>query len=325
MERECNLLQAHEEEIRPVAPFDLIATVLKPSHFPSPNVQLVEGTWHQALDWQGLPLGITLRAAGPVDDPLVRVAVYAPAGSGVASLTELLAEIVHRYGMATDLRPFYDRFDSDEVLGPVLRRWRGMKVSTSASLYEFLVTTVLLQNATIRRTVQMTDNLMTRYGHTVTLAGRRMKALGHPARVAQAGEDDLRALKLGYRARTILRLTSSFAEGEVNEAELRRLDTDSLRERLLRLYGIGPASVGYLVFEVFHGYDTFDHVSPWEQKIFSRILFGESLVPATRIIETVNCRWQGWGMLAAHYLFEDLFWQRRQGCGPAWLDELIRL
>jgi len=41
--------------------------------------------------------------------------------------------------MTSDLRPFYDRFAGDETLGPVLRRRRGMRVSTSASRYEFMI------------------------------------------------------------------------------------------------------------------------------------------------------------------------------------------
>lgn len=325
MPRARELRPVYEDAIRPAAPFDLITTVLKPSHFPSRNVALDGDTWYQALVFRGVPLGITLRAEGPVEEPLVRLAVHAPAGPESAFRAGLQQELVHRYGLSSDLRPFYDRFDADDLLGPVLRRWRGMKVSTSASLYEFLITAVLLQNAPIRRTVQMMDNLLTHYGYAVRFAGKEMSALGEPALLIQAGEDDLRLLKLGYRARTIRRLTEVFASGRIDEAGLRRLDTAGLRRRLLALPGIGPASVGYLLLDVFHRYDAFDHVSPWEQKIFSRLLLGQSLAPPAAILDCVNRRWPGWGALAAHYLFEDLFWQRRQGRGPAWLDELIRL
>jgi 3-methyladenine DNA glycosylase/8-oxoguanine DNA glycosylase len=97
-----------------------------------------------------------------------------------------------------------------------------------------------------------------------------------------------------------------------------------LKAALLRLYGVGPASVWYLLFGVFKRYDAFEHISPWEQKIYSRLLFNQELVDSQTILAEVDARWGEWKMLAAHYLFEDLFWQRQSGYIP-WLEELIRL
>ena len=80
----------------------------------------------------------------------------------------------------------------------------------------------------------------------------------------------------------------------------------------------------YLLFEVFHHYDALDYVSPWEQRIYSRLFFDEERVPAEQIIDEAKRRWGRWRMLAAHYLFEDLFWRRRNE-PVEWLEELIRL
>jgi hypothetical protein len=62
----------------------------------------------------------------------------------------------------------------------------------------------------------------------------------------------------------------------------------------------------------------------WEQKIYSRLLFNRELVDSQTILAEVDARWGEWKMLAAHCLFEDLFWQRQSGHIP-WLEELIRL
>ena len=47
---------------------------------------------------------------------------------------------------------------------------------------------------------------------------------------------------------------------EVDETAIRRLSREAARRELLKLYGIGPASVGYSLFEVFHHYDAFDSI-----------------------------------------------------------------
>ncbi len=69
--------------------------------------------------------------------------------------------------------------------------------------------------------------------------------------------------------------------------------------------------------------DAFDVVSPWEQKIYSRLLFDAELVSARRLLRALKQRRGRWRMLASHYLFEDLFWQRKHQ-RIAWLESLIR-
>ncbi len=79
-----------------------------------------------------------------------------------------------------------------------------------------------------------------------------------------------------------------------------------------------------MLFDVFPRYDALDHIPPWEQKIYSRLMFGQELVPAERILEEAERRWGHWKMLAAHYLFEDLFWRHEARPIP-WLEALIGL
>jgi 3-methyladenine DNA glycosylase/8-oxoguanine DNA glycosylase len=74
--------------------------------------------------------------------------------------------------------------------------------------------------------------------------------------------------------------------------------------------------VWYVLFDVFHAYDAFDVISPWEQKIYSRLLFDRECVPGKQILADVKRRWGPWRMLASHYVFEDLFWRRKTEAIP---------
>ena len=87
---------------------------------------------------------------------------------------------------------------------------------------------------------------------------------------------------------------------------------------------MGPATASYILFESLKHLDAFDHVSPWEQKILSRLVFQQDLVPSERLLNEARERWAPWRMLAVHYLFEDLFWQRQHE-RIEWLESLIRL
>ena len=199
-----------------------------------------------------------------------------------------------------------------------------MRVSAGESLYEFLVLATVLQNATVRRSVQMLENLFNRFGSVVSFDRKELSAYWPPEAIVQAGEQELRDLKVGYRAKTLIRQAQEFVNEGMDEYSLRVFPSDRLKAELLDLYGIGPASVWYLLFGVFKRYDALEYVSPWEQKIYSRLLFDQEMVDAEVILGEVERRWGKWKMLAVHYIFEDLFWQRKTAPVP-WLEELIRL
>jgi 3-methyladenine DNA glycosylase/8-oxoguanine DNA glycosylase len=145
--------------------------------------------------------------------------------------------------------------------------------------------------------------------------------------LAAASEEELRALKVGYRARSIQRVSEAVARGALDERELRRRSIGEQRAGLLALYGVGPASVGYILADVFHQLNEMNHISPWEQKIYSKLFLDrdpDDPAPVEELTTLFHDRFGGWRMLAVHYIWEDLFWQRRNSDIP-WLEKLIRL
>jgi 3-methyladenine DNA glycosylase/8-oxoguanine DNA glycosylase len=194
------------------------------------------------------------------------------------------------------------------------------------SLYEYLVIAIVLQNATVRRSVQMLQALFERYGTLVRFDRRTLYGFWDARTLAGAIEQELRALKVGYRAKSLLSISEAIAARHVDDAALRRASLEEQRVALLSLYGVGPASVGYILIDVFHAFDELSHISPWEQRIYSRLLLGTAVddpAPVPVLIERIG-RWSPWRALAVHYLWEDLFWRHR--AEPIdWLTPMIRL
>ena len=136
----------------------------------------------------------------------------------------------------------------------------------------------------------------------------------------------LRELKVGYRAKFIKKIDDQFDNGIFEEMAMRRMDRETQREKLLKIYGVGPATVWYLLFDVFHHWDFFNHVSPWEQKIYSKIFFDkdpENPVPVKKLLKFFE-KFGNYKQLAVHYVWEDLWWQRKTAPIP-WMEKLIRI
>ena len=313
-----------ERSLTPRAPFHFDGTLCKPSYFPGSDTAFEPGHYWQTMRFAGQVFGIRLDNQGSVDAPAVRLVIFADRPPAADLVDRLVNEITCRYDLDADLSAFYDGFREDPLLAPLLARWRGVRPSSYTSLYEYLVIATLLQNATVRRTVQMMENMFASYGSRAAFDGRTLSAFWEPEAVQQADEMELRGIKLGYRAKTLKRQAASFGPGGLDEPALRRLPTAELKRVLLNIYGVGPASVGYLLFGQFKRCEVFDYIPPWEQKIYSRLLFDQALVDTRTILNEVEQRWGPWKMLAAHLLFEDCFWQRKNASVP-WLEDLIRL
>lgn len=317
LDRVCEL------ELHPTAPFHFDGTVHKPSHFPSGDRHWQPGTLWLTDRLEDEYLGLKIEQAGTCDEPCLHLSLFATQLLSPGQIEAVTQRVDHFFDLSLDLTPFNALLEGDELMRPILARWRGMR-GLVGPLYESLIIYVVLQNATVRRTVQMMDSLARAYGTRLHFDGQALYAFWRPQALDAVTEDDLRALKVGYRARSIKRLSAQFARGEIDETALRRLPNPDLKSELLKLYGIGPASVWYLMSADFHRYDAFEYISPWETKIYSRLLFDQELVPAGQILAEVDCRWGQWKALASLYLFEDLFWRRKHEPVP-WLEKLIRL
>lgn len=307
----------------PKQPFNFAGTFHKPSHFPAPVDYFNNDSFWVTMRYHRYVYGINFRPASHKKHN-IRMRVFAGCPISQRELDAITAEVRFRFGMNLDLSKFIEIAESDPVLGPIEKRWRGMRPSCAFSLYELLCISIVLQNAQVSRSVKMLEAMLNGFGERVQFDGVILSAFWSPSVLAISEETKLRDLKVGYRAKSFLRISQFFSEHPDFEEGIRSLSRGQAAKRLRAIYGVGPATAWYLLFENLKYVDVFDYVPPWEQKIFSRLLFNEELVPAERILTEAKERWGDWRMLACHYIFEDLFW-RRQHEDIEWLNALIRL
>lgn len=307
--------------MEPKVPFNFRGTFIKPSHFPSKLVIFGENRIFQSIEISGKIFGLEIFDC----NPKVGITVYGKDDVSDEMAEAIKSEIAFRYDIDGDVARFIDEFKDDQLLSGSISRWAGMRPSIAYSLYGFLIVATVLQNATVKRTVQMMDALLQKYGKKLVFAGVELYAIWTPFEMDLVSEEDLRALRIGYRAKNIKRISEFFVLNTEAEQSFRQiLDREDLKKSLLRIYGVGPQSVSYLLFEAFHFYDALDHLSPWEAKIVSMLLYGNKDADPKAILADVDRHWGSWKMLAIHYIFEDLFWRRKTEKIP-WLEEEIRM
>lgn len=308
----------------PLTPYNFDANFHKPSHFPSSDNYWGKGKYWITMVWQERKLGLKFENLGSKGKPKIKLTLFYQRKLPEEYVEGLIPEIKWRFNFDQDISFFCNKYKKDKFLGPVIKRWLGMKPVAANSLYETLIIYLVLQNATVRRSVQMLENLFSRFGSKVKFDERILSAFWEPKEMMRATETELRELKVGYRAKFFLRITEQFTKGVIDEGALREMKKEEIKKEMLKLYGIGPGSLQYLLFEDFYFLDSLETIPPWEQKIMSRLLFNKRLVPAERILSFFKKRYEGYEKLAFHYLWEDLFWKRKKE-HIAWLEKEIRL
>lgn len=312
--------------ITPTTPFNFDSTFHKPDHFTSVDNYWEPGTRWQTWNWKGQCVGLKFEDKGTVEKPQLNTTVYSQEPLSQEFTDGLIEEVKYRYNLNLDLSDFYRMFQNEKVLNPIIKRWRGMRPGHPSSLHEYLVIGIILQNTTVRRSIQMFQTLLENYGTPLEFDGKKLWCCWKPERLKNVSEEELRSLKVGYRAKAIKIIDDQFSDGILDEMELRKKDRETQMKELLKIYGVGPATVSYLLFDVFHHWDFFNHVSPWEQKIYSKVFFNqdpENLVPVERILKHFE-QFGEYKQLAVHYIWEDLWWKRLNEHIP-WLEKQIRV
>ncbi len=311
--------------LNPIPPYNFDPTVFKPSHYPDPLKAYEPGKYWFVLRFNNKVYGIKLVNKGTIRQSKVQVVIFSKTKLSRKEIEDIVDEVSYRFEFNRDISDFFRKFKNDKILSPFLKRWYGVHGSCAQDLYGLLMIAIFLQNTVVRRSVQMTKVMLEKYGIRVKFDNKEIYYFWKPEEMMRVSEKELRKLKVGYRAKLFIRLSKSFVKEKIKEQELRQLPVEQIRERLIKLYGIGPETARILLVEVFHRYDIFDHVALWQQKIYSRLLFNKKLVSTNKIIKYVNNKWGKWAHLAVSYIWEDIFWQREQGKKIDWLEKEIRL
>lgn len=264
--------------------------------------------------------------AGTKSKPKVRIRIFSKKKLEKEFLEELKREIVWRFNLDMDLSGFYKDVGKDAVLKPAIKRFYGLRPMSYCSLYEYLIIGITLQNTVVRRSIKMLQLLFENYGTLLEFDRKRLWCYWEPKVLAKASEQKLRDLKMGYRAKSFVRVSEQFVRDQVDEIALRNKSPEEQEESLLSLYGVGPQTVGYIMFDCFHRFDHMKNVSPWEQKIYTHIFFNKDhekhLVPVSKMLKRFE-KWGKWKGLAVNYVWEEIWWKRRNEHIP-WMEKEIR-
>jgi len=149
------------------------------------------------------------------------------------------ADFVENYFRLDDDLPFIlSRIGKDEHVRRAIRCFRGLRISRQEP-WECLISYICATYKNIPAIKNMILNLSKRFGGKITFDSRHFYTFPKPSDLAQAGLEEIRECKLGFRAAFVLEASKIVDREEFNLEGLRKRDYEKAKHELLSLPGVG--------------------------------------------------------------------------------------
>ncbi len=160
----------------PKAPYSFELTIKKPAGWDlfTPFEVFQNGTMWTALHVGETLVGLRLSSGGKTDSPKIMVTSFQSDDSGA---TEALLErvLTEKLGVNDDLGEFYRFAKKDPILKHTVKDLYGMHDTLGGSVFDIALLAICLQLAPFKRSEQMMDSLVNKYGEVAEFDGRAVR------------------------------------------------------------------------------------------------------------------------------------------------------
>ena len=304
----------HSFQIIPKAPYSFDFTAARFMRFASENVDLVERGGYRRLLSAGRQVALaTVTNIGTVARPKLAVTLHSPSRAPL-KVTEFETQLRHILCTDLDLRPFYRLARKDEMLAPLVPRFRGLRITSSPTLFEALVSAVLSQQVNLTFAYSIKKALVESLSRRWRRQGHTYFAFPEPRRFAVQSLEAMRAFRLSNaKAGTLIRLGEAFASNAPFPAagtELAGLPDDEVVERLTAIKGIGRWSAETALMRGLARHDTFPAGDLGVVKYVAQGLLGKTGKATEAEMRAFAERWRPYRGLALAYCYAELATRR---------------
>jgi DNA-3-methyladenine glycosylase II len=216
--------------------------------------------------------------------------------------------LVHKmFGLAVDLRPFYELAGDDPVIGPLVERFRGMRPPRFGTVFEGLINSIACQQVTLDLGITLLNRLSHRLGPHLVDQGAMLYAFPAAVDLADVPEESIRELGFSrQKTRAIQQLAAQVVDTSVDLTRLEALNNDQAVAELSRIHGIGRWSAEYVLLRGLGRLDTFPGDDIGAQNNLQR-LFHLAGKPTYDHIRQLTSPWHPYeGVVYFHLLLDKL-------------------
>lgn len=291
-----------------VSPFRLDLTVWALRRRKSNIIDLWDGCQYtRVIVFNNSPVKVSIVQENPLSSPEFSI-FSQDKGESIGRIRDDIQRLMQKVlGLGLDLRPFYALAENDEIIGPLVRRYSGVKPPRFPTAFEALVNAIACQQVSLDVGIILLNRLAEKFGRVFDGNGVSLYAFPGPDDLANASEEEIKKSGFSYqKARAIKELAVSIASDKINLAKLEEMTNGEAVEFLSALRGIGRWSAEYVLLRGLGRIDTFPGDDIGAQNNLRR-LFHLDHKPGYEEIKELTSRWHPYeGLVYFHLLLNKL-------------------
>jgi DNA-3-methyladenine glycosylase II len=210
------------------------------------------------------------------------------------------------FDLDTDLAPFYALAGKDDVLKPIIKKFRGYRIMGQPDLFESLVWAVLGQQINVQFAYSLKQRFVEKYGERYEHDGHTYYLFPTPERVAVINPDELIPLQFSrQKSKYTIGIARAFVDKHVSREMFHGRPLNEAKEELMKLNGIGNWTANYALMRTFRYPDAFPLEDVALHKAL-RINMNMRNKPSLDRVKKIFRKYKGWEAYATIYLWRSL-------------------
>ena len=234
--------------LEPLAPFRLDLTVWTLRRRADNQIDRWDGvTYHRVLVIDGEPIEVAVTQVESPDSPRLRVTVT---GTEVKSKIKkpVISLLNHMLGLQVDLSGFYRFAFRQAKLGPLVRRFRGMRPPRFPSVFEALVNATACQQMSLTVGILLLNRLAGMCGVALAESGVVTHAFPRPHDLVNCNPNAIALLGFSkQKVRALIESASAIDDGQLNLESLAEVADVEALANLQQLRGVGRWTAEYML------------------------------------------------------------------------------
>ncbi len=302
--------------IYPVPPYDFSLSCSFFSGRDPAFRKFQQNVFSQVIRIRGEPIIIRIREVGEEGDAVLAVDALPGGESRETPEEDLKRHISRMLSLDDDLEVFYQAVSDDPVLASLTAAFHGLKVPSSETVFEALVTSIIEQQIATPVARKIESRLVRRFGEEVRVGKKTYCAYPRPEDLADASPAEFRECGLSARkGEYISDIARMVREGALDLESLGSASgPDFFVRELCRVRGIGRWTAEFVLLRGLHRLDTIPADDLGIRRAIGHFYCpGEDVSPARA--REIAGRWGEWKGLAAYYLLAA---EQNERNGDAW-------
>jgi DNA-3-methyladenine glycosylase II len=199
----------------------------------------------------------------------------------------------------------YGVMSQDPRLRALCRKYNGLRIIETPSIFEMGATAIIGQQVNLRFTAKVERQMIGLWGKRVRLAGHEYVGFPTAESICRLPIRKLRSIQFSQRkAEYLVAFAEAIASGELDEELFYRLPDEEARQRLTRYRGIGDWTADMILMRALGRLDILPSLDTGLRTAYGLVFHRDR--PTSEDLTTLASGWKGFRSYATFYLWASL-------------------